>query len=91
MLLVCMSPEELARQKIDALLGCVGRLPLNLGEIKSSTLPLPSLAEQVRIVAEVERRFSVVEELEATVAANLQRAARLRQAGILWQTSAKLR
>ncbi len=31
-------------------------------------------------VAEVERRLSVVEELEAVVAANLQHATRLRQA-----------
>jgi type I restriction enzyme, S subunit len=38
------------------------------------------LAEQNRIVAEVERRLSVVEELEATVSASLQRAVRLRQA-----------
>jgi type I restriction enzyme S subunit len=43
-------------------------------------IPLPPLAEQTRIVAEVERRFSVVEELEAVVAANLKRAGRLRQA-----------
>ena len=35
--------------------------------------------KQHRIVAEVERRLSVIEELEATVAANLKRAARLRQ------------
>jgi type I restriction enzyme S subunit len=41
--------------------------------------PLPPLAEQLRIVAEVERRLSVVEELESVVAANLQRANRLRQ------------
>ena len=39
----------------------------------------PPLAEQTRIVAEVERRLSVVEELEAVVSANLQRATRLRQ------------
>jgi type I restriction enzyme S subunit len=42
-------------------------------------IALPPLAEQTRIVAEVERRLSVVEELEAVVFANLQRATRLRQ------------
>jgi hypothetical protein len=57
----------------------VGRPRRNLGEIKSIVLPLPPLAEQKRIVAEVERRLSVVEELEAVVSANLQRACRLRQ------------
>jgi type I restriction enzyme S subunit len=40
---------------------------------------VPPRAEQTRIVAEVDRRLSVIEELEATVAANLQRASRLRQ------------
>jgi type I restriction enzyme S subunit len=37
------------------------------------------IAEQTWIVAEVERRLSVVEELEWVVTANLQRATRLRQ------------
>ena len=48
-------------------------------QVESIAVPLPPFAEQMRIVAEVERRLSVVEELEATVAANLQRATRLRQ------------
>jgi type I restriction enzyme S subunit len=52
---------------------------LNTTIIKDITVPLPPLAEQTRIVAEVERRLSVVEELESVVTANLQRATRLRQ------------
>ncbi|NNJ09764.1 hypothetical protein EKD04_005440 [Chloroflexales bacterium ZM16-3] len=52
---------------------------LNTGIVKAIVIPLPPLAEQRRIVAEVERRLSVVSTLEATVAANLRRAERLRQ------------
>jgi type I restriction enzyme S subunit len=53
---------------------------LNQTILSSIVFPLPPLSEQYRIVAEVERRLSVVAELEATVAANLVRAGRLRQA-----------
>ena len=42
--------------------------------------PCPPHAEQQRIVAEVERRLSLLDEVEAAVAANIQRAERLRQA-----------
>jgi type I restriction enzyme S subunit len=41
--------------------------------------PLAHLAEQTRIVAEVERRLSMVEELQAVVSVNLQRTTRLHQ------------
>jgi len=42
-------------------------------------VPLPLLAEQTRVVAEVERSLNVVEEVELVVNANLRRATRLRQ------------
>ncbi len=47
-----------------------------------SELPfaLPSLAEQQKIMEEIERRLAVEEELEKEVMTNLQRAERLRQA-----------
>lgn len=53
---------------------------LNSGRIKDFHCPLPPIPEQHRIVTEVERRLSVVSELEATVTTNLERAGRLRQA-----------
>jgi type I restriction enzyme S subunit len=42
--------------------------------------PLAPLGEQQRIVAEVERRFSVLDQVEATVNASLRRSGQLRQA-----------
>lgn len=52
---------------------------INHGDVEPLEVPLPPLSEQTRIVAEVERRFSVVDELEATVGKNLARCTRLRQ------------
>jgi len=57
-----------------------GQAGISGADLKATPVPLPPLAGQHRIVAEVERRLSVVEQLEASVQANLQRAARLRQA-----------
>jgi type I restriction enzyme S subunit len=57
----------------------VARKTLNLEDVRAATVGLPPLVEQTRIVAEVQRRLSVVEELETAVSANLQRASRLRQ------------
>ncbi|NTW97441.1 MAG: hypothetical protein HGB28_02715 [Oscillochloris sp.] len=59
--------------------GTAGQLRVPTKFLEAHPLPLPPLAEQRRIVAEVERRLSVVSALEATVAANLRRAERLRQ------------
>jgi type I restriction enzyme S subunit len=48
-------------------------------QVAQIVIPLPPFAEQLRIVAEVERRLSVIDELQTVVMANLQRATRLRQ------------
>jgi len=71
--------SEPVRKRTKNMVHGVGRPRLNLGEIKSIVLPLPPIAEQSWIVTEVERRLSVVEELEAVVSANFQRGTRLRQ------------
>jgi type I restriction enzyme S subunit len=62
--------------------GSVGstRAGFNTNLLGLLAVPLPPLAEQERIVAEVERRFSMMEQIEAAVEAGLKRAARLRQA-----------
>jgi type I restriction enzyme S subunit len=62
-----------------------GKQTTNLASInmtKLSALPVlvPPAAEQHRIVAEVDRRLSIVREVEAEVEANLGRAIALRQA-----------
>ena len=53
---------------------------INLTKLSAFPVPLPPNAEQHRIVAEVDRRLSIVREVEAEVDANLKRAQALRQA-----------
>ena len=56
-----------------------GQHNVSLSLIHRMPVPVPPTAEQRRIVAEVERRLSVVQQAEAAVEASLQRAERLRQ------------
>lgn len=73
-------PSRVVRSQIEARVKTTaGIYKISQPQVEAIVVPLPPLAEQARIVAEVERRLSVVAELEAVVAANLQRAARLRQ------------
>ncbi len=57
----------------------VAQKTVTLGDLANFVVPLPPRAEQEQIVAEVERRLSVISALEATVEASLKRAERLRQ------------
>jgi type I restriction enzyme S subunit len=67
------------RQRVKNVLHGIGRPRLSLGEIREIALPIPPETEQHRIVAEIDRRTSLVRETEIQVDANLQRADRLRQ------------
>jgi type I restriction enzyme, S subunit len=53
---------------------------LNKSKFEALPVALPPVAEQARIVAEVDRHLSIIREVEAEVDANLQRAQALRQA-----------
>jgi type I restriction enzyme S subunit len=68
-----------AKEKLAQFAPATAQKNINLDVLQKVAIPFPPLAEQTRIVAEVERRLSVAEELEAVVSANLQRATRLRQ------------
>ncbi len=70
------SPEGQRQIKANA---SATTLPiLNKSKFEALVIPVPSLAEQTRITTEVERRLSIVEQLEVVVGANLDRAVRFR-------------
>jgi len=57
-----------------------GRPHLSFEQLMTTPIALPPVAEQQRIVAEVDRHFSLVREVEAAVAANSRHVAALRRA-----------
>jgi type I restriction enzyme S subunit len=57
----------------------VGINHLSADKFSTVVVPLPPLLEQLQIVAEVERRLSIADEIESTLDAELKRAERLRQ------------
>ena len=78
--LVILASTGRAREYIDSKIRTTaGQSGISGGDLKVLPLDIPRVTEQLQIVAEVERRMSVVEELQASVQANLTRADRLRQ------------
>jgi type I restriction enzyme S subunit len=53
---------------------------LNLSLVRAVCIPLPPLAEQIRIVAEVDRHLSIVRGVESEIDTNLKRSQTMRQA-----------
>ena len=73
-------PSRMIRSQIEReVKTTAGIFKIAQPQVERMTIPLPPLSEQKRIVAEVERRLSVIDQLEAVVTTNLQRATRLRQ------------
>ena len=70
------------QSRLESVAPATAQKNINLEVLTSLPVILPPRAEQEAIVAEVDRRLSIVDEIEAQVDANLKRAARLRQ-GIL--------
>jgi len=74
---VCSSEAigVLAKERVQS----VGVPDLGMAKIRSLPTPIPPLPEQLRIVAEVDRRLSIIHEVEIEVDSDLRRAKRLRQ------------
>ena len=53
---------------------------LSISNCRILPVPVPPISEQQDIVADVERRFSVLDQVEATVNSSLRRCGQLRQA-----------
>ena len=68
-----------AREKLERFAPATAQKNINLEVLEAVCVPLPPLSEQHRIVAEVDRRLSILSETEAQVETNLRRAERLRQ------------
>jgi type I restriction enzyme S subunit len=70
---------RVAKADLERFAPATAQKNINLETLYDVAVPLPPLAEQERIVAEVERRLSVADHMETVLAANLKRAERLKQ------------
>jgi type I restriction enzyme S subunit len=86
----CFQHPRIRKTLEGAAKSTAGHQRISMSDLYPLTLPLPPTAEQVRIVAEVERRLSVIEEVEVAVEANLTRADRLRQSILATAFAGKL-
>ena len=72
--------EKTLRRSLEAKAkSTAGHQRISLTDLREFCIPMPPLAEQHRIVAEIESHLSVIQNAEAVVDASLKRAERLRQ------------
>ena len=76
---IALKTESVLSWAVKRAKATAGQFNLTLEICRDLPIPLPPLEEQRRIVAEVERRLSVVGEVESAVEVGLVRAGRLRQ------------
>ena len=69
--------RNLLRQRVRTTAGQAG---ISGQDVKQMPIPIPPIREQQRIVKEVQRRFSVLDQVESTVNASLKRCGQLKQA-----------
>lgn len=75
-----LTSDENGQKQFRRYIYGAGRPHLSFDQLRMTAVYLPPLAEQERIVAEVEERLSVASAAERQVEADLARASRLRQA-----------
>lgn len=78
-IVVALMCDDIMRWAIRRGKTTAGQSNLTLELCRALPIPLPPFAEQSRIVAEVDRRLSIIREVESEVDASLQRGLRLRQ------------
>ena len=67
-----------AREGLDRFASATAQKNINLEVLEAVAVPIPPLTEQLRIVADVDRRLSLLRGIEAEVDTNLRRAQALR-------------
>jgi len=70
--------SKLVQSQIQGITKGVAQLKVSLGNFSSIGFPLPPVAEQRRVLAEIDRRLSTVLSVKSEVDANLRRAQALR-------------
>jgi type I restriction enzyme S subunit len=68
-----------AKERIESFAPATAQKNINLDVLQKVAIPLPPLAEQARVGAELNQRLSVVDKLEAILNVNVQRGKRLKQ------------
>lgn len=76
---LCFASPPLRQMIAASVKSTAGHKRISMGAIKEQPIPLPPIEEQEAILTEVDRRLSIVDEVETEIETDLKRASRLRQ------------